>query len=181
MCTPDEQHWLWRRVCIAKSASTLCAAASGTACEVAFAIETSAVVLCDASSGTACEAALAIENSADTLCDAASGTACEAAFAIKNSEVAFCDTAAGNACDATFASKHSEVALCDAALCGLWLELLALTIAGSTKIEPPPIDPVKRGMGLFGFRPAFDWFCPLLCTGFEPISPIQILHSVWDT
>ena len=32
-----------------------------------------------------------------------------------------------------------------------------------------------------GFRPAFDWFCPLLCTGSEPISPIQILYSVWDT
>ncbi len=38
-----------------------------------------------------------------------------------------------------------------------------------------------KGRDSLGFRPAFDWFCPLLCTGSEPISPIQILHSVWDT
>ncbi len=37
-----------------------------------------------------------------------------------------------------------------------------------------------KGRDSLGFRPAFDWFCPLLCTGFKPISPIQILHSVWD-
>ncbi len=42
------------------------------------------------------------------------------------------------ACEAAFAIKNSEVTLCDAAtLYGLWLELSALTIAGSTKIEPP--------------------------------------------